>query len=197
MIKTIIFDFWNVLTIKDGWPSIAKKLSSISNLSESEIKNKLYQKETKYILGQESTKEFWRKITPDISFSDFNHIMGSTQKYNEKLLDLISKLNKKYQISILSDNFEAVTSVLKKDKKFTKLFSKMYFSNDLALTKRNRGTEIHKFALKDSNLKAQKTLFIDDNPENLFAPKSLNMKVIHYSNLNQLKDDLVSCSIQF
>ena len=45
--------------------------------------------------------------------------------------------------------------------------------------------------LEDHNLKAQETLFIDDNLRNIKGAKKLGINTIHYSSPKKLKADLI------
>lgn len=190
MIKILIFDFWGVVSINDGWPSIARELSKRLRCEEGEIRNKLYNEETQYILGLETTKDFWKRTAPTVPFKDFYDILSLSYQLNEDLLHLLKKLRHHYQILLLSDNIEPTTTTLRQNKNLNEVFSQMYFSNELHMTKRSKTKKIYEYILKELDLRANECAFVDDNTENLSAPKEMGIHTIHYQNFNQFKKEL-------
>lgn len=60
---------------------------------------------------------------------------------------------------------------------FNTFFEKAYYSHLIKL--RKPGTEIYEFVLKDADLKAEETLFIDDNADNIIGAKAVGLQTIH------------------
>ena len=58
---------------------------------------------------------------------------------------------------------------------FKNCFEKFYLSHEIKLRKPNK--EIYEFALKENNLIAEETLFIDDLEENTTAASALGIHV--------------------
>jgi putative hydrolase of the HAD superfamily len=68
---------------------------------------------------------------------------------------------------------------------FKNCFEKFYLSHEIKLRKPNK--EIYEFALKENNLIAEETLFIDDLEENTTAASALG---IHVWNLIPNQEDV-------
>lgn len=66
------------------------------------------------------------------------------------------------------------------------LFEKAYYSYRLNLYKPDPA--IFEFVLKDSGLKAEETLFVDDNPDNIKAAEKLGIQVIHLADGMEVVD---------
>lgn len=56
--------------------------------------------------------------------------------------------------------------------------------------------EIYELTLDRFNLKAEESVFIDDNLRNIEAAKNLDIKGIHFKNPEQLKNELLDLSIE-
>ena len=198
MIRTIILDFSGVLTTTDGWPSIAKTLSGVSGINEDEMRLRLYREEGDYILGKETTEKFWSRICSDchISLEEFTVIIGAWYCLDEEMLKLVDGLNRKYEIVMLSDNYVATTSRIRNDERLKGLFHKLYFSNEIGLTKRNKGSAVFEFVLKNLNRKPKECVFIDDNAENLSAPRELGIHSTHFQGREKLQNTLAALDIR-
>lgn len=197
MIKTIIFDFAGVLTTKRCFPVVAERLSKKFGIDKELIQKRLYAHEADYLLGNESTKGFWEKVCKDLDvpFNDFRTMLASWYDLNEQVLSLVATLKAKYQLILLSDNFEAVTPGMRKNKTLNRLFEKMYFSNELHSNKKNERTFQH--VLQDIKKNPEECLFIDDKEENLVVPKKLGIKVLLFQNVDHFKEDASILGIDF
>lgn len=69
-------------------------------------------------------------------------------------------------------------------KKFRDFFDCVYYSDEMKMRKPD--AEIYERVLEEQHLKAEDTLFIDDNEVNLAAPKRMGMQVYHFTAGNDL-----------
>src|SRR5690606_12199127 len=69
------------------------------------------------------------------------------------------------------------TSSTFKFKNLDELFIKAYYSHQIGLRKPNKA--IFEFVLKDAQLFAEETLFIDDSLEHIESAKALGIKTYH------------------
>ena len=108
------------------------------------------------------------------------------QKYykrNNRLFDLAFNLRKKgYKIGILSDQWHVSKEalILPED---TRKFNVSIVSCDVGMRKPN--PKIYKLALRKLRLKANETVFIDNQKWNISAAKKLGMKTILFKNNKQ------------
>ncbi len=124
--------------------------------------------------------------------------------WNALLLDMpkerverIQELSKKYTVYLLSNtcslHIKEVNKTLYKSsgvKDLKDLFKTAYFSFDLGLRKPDK--TIYSKVLDDANIKAEETLFLDDNLQNIEAAQSFGIHCIHVQKpttmLDYLKD---------
>lgn len=190
MIKAIIFDFAGVLTSSKCFPKIAENLWKQYNIDKKLIMESLYDSEKDYILGKETTESFWKNSCEklDISFEDFIFHFQNWYILDEALLSFIKKLKQEYTIVLHSDNFEIISSKLKKDPKLVELFDTMIFSNDIGYNKTQK--EAFEYGLHKIDLNASECIFTDDKQKNLVAPNALGIQVILYTSFEDFKSKL-------
>jgi putative hydrolase of the HAD superfamily len=70
--------------------------------------------------------------------------------------------------------------------RFYNCFEKVYFSFDLGSRKPDE--EIYNFVIKENNLNPKKTLFVDDNLDNIKGAKKTGLQVWH---LQKGKEDVI------
>ena len=105
-----------------------------------------------------------KTVTKDDIIKAWNSILLDFRKES---LDYLEKLKKKYKLFLLSntniihlDAFNTIFELTINKHSFDSLFDKAYYSHEIGL--RKPGPAAFEFVLKDNNLKAEETLFIDD-----------------------------------
>lgn len=113
-----------------------------------------------------------------------------TSAFNALLLDypperirLVQELSKKYRVFLLSNtnaiHVEYYNEMLSREfgiENLDQLMEKAFYSNELGCRKPDK--EIYQKVLKLADIKAEETLFIDDNEENVKAAEELGIKAI-------------------
>ncbi|OQY02321.1 MAG: hypothetical protein B6I20_07015 [Bacteroidetes bacterium 4572_117] len=188
-IKNIIFDLGGVIMNLD----VDKTILAFKDLGMTDVVNdtNLYYKnpifndfetgkisETGFLdelgklLGPNAThkkiKQAWNAMILDIPKDRINFTLNLKDKYR---VFLLSNTNSIHQTKFESE-FKQQNDFL-----FAKLFEKIYYSHKLGM--RKPGEEIFNFVIKDSKLKAKKTLFIDDSDQNIATAKKLGIKTVH------------------
>ena len=115
--------------------------------------------------------------------------------------EMLSRLKEKYHVYLLSNtnktHVDWVDGYLKTvygfsiqdfDKRF---FHKSYYSHLIHLRKPN--DNIYEFVLQDAGIKAENTLFIDDNAHNIEGAKRLGLQTI----LHPIGDEIVETMKSF
>jgi len=104
-------------------------------------------------------------------------------------IELIHKLTKTHNVYLLSNTnqihypfIEGYVKANFKSLDFNSLFKKVYLSHEIKLRKPNKA--IFEFVLKDADLIAEETFFIDDSEEHIATAKSLGIKT-HHLNLKK------------
>ena len=191
-IKCIIFDFGGVLTTTKCFPVLAERLSKRLSIKKELILERLYANETLYMLGKESTQEFWEKNLEQlgIPFQALVEEFASWYKLNPRVIKLAKSLKESFRLILFSDNFDALSPTIRKDRALTGLFEEIFFSNEMHKTKAQASS--FKSILKKLGLKPEECVFIDDQQRNTRAAKKLGFKAIHFKNRQQCEKELKS-----
>jgi glucose-1-phosphatase len=189
-IKNIIFDLGGVILNLDfKQTELAFAALGIDNINE-------------YYTLQTATPIFEKletgAMTPETFYEEFRKLVklpltneNIMHAWNALLLDFpperinwLKAIGKRYNIYLLSNTNEIHYSSLIdtynrtiNDGNFDDLFIKAYYSHNMGLRKPSK--EIFDTVLKNENLNAEETLFIDDSAANVEAAKSIGLQTIH------------------
>lgn len=183
MIKNIVFDYGDVFINLD------KKATTkeLRRLGIDEFTDELRDLCFEYEMGMISTDDFVSAFLvayPEISREDFIDAWNAILKdFPLHRLEFLKELadSKKYRLFLLSNTNELHISWIQKDwgmelySEFMSYFEKFYLSHEINLRKPDK--DIYEFVLRENNLIAEETLFIDDTQENTEAAKSLGKNV--------------------
>jgi len=203
-IKNIIFDLGDVILNIDV-PVASKSFAELSGREQAEIleifsQNALFRQFETGELDEAGFRNYVREI---LDFSDLSDEAIDTA-WNSLLLDLppervelIQNLAKNYRLFLLSNTssihitqvnkiLEASTGIEKLDD----LFETVFLSYEMGLMKPD--PKIYQKVLEQAGIKAEETLFLDDNKDNIEAASKLGIDTIHVQKpvtiLEYLKD---------
>lgn len=185
MIKNIIFDFGAVLIPIDEsltW-SAFQELGAKDKLKDQQ---KVFQK---YEKGEISTSEFltsiqpffFRKIYPPQLASAWNALL---KPLPGERVNFLKRLKKNHKIFLLSNTNELHINHIKAEaglfdyKQFISQFDHVYYSHEVGMRKPD--AEIFEKVLKDNDLVAEETFYIDDGKKHIKTAKSLGIKTWHF-----------------
>lgn len=120
--------------------------------------------------------EAWNAMILDMPRERINILLDLKKNYK---IYLLSNTNSTHQQKFISEVNEA------NNFSFNDLFEKAYYSHEIGMRKPNE--DVFKFLLKDSNLKPEETLFIDDSIENINAAEKLGIQTYHIQEGNSLE----------
>ena len=162
MISTIIFDFAGVTAKERMFVAISRILSAKSGIPEKEIQERLYGNEAVYTRGEKPINEFWKSINIEgtLLFKDFTDAFRTWYVLNEEVLVLATTLKHHYQVVLFSENFDIASDAIKADPRVSSIFEKMYFSNEMHLSKRDLAS--FSYVLNDLGKNGTECVFIDD-----------------------------------
>ena len=194
MIKNIIFDFGDIFINLDkkGAMENALKLFEIDTLPEDiHAVNALYEQG---LMSTEEFIEFYLENFPQLSKESLTQVWNCILKdFPDHRLEYLKRLSedKKYKLILLSNTNELHIDWVKENipffEDFKALFDAFYLSHEIQMRKPN--ANIFEFVLKENNLKAEETLFIDDTEENIISASKLG---IHTWHLDPLNDDITT-----
>lgn len=190
-IKNIIFDLGDVILNIDV-PVASKSFADLSGREQSEIltifkENELFRQFETGLMDEPTFRNYVREI---LNFPDLSDEAIDTA-WNSLLLDLppervelLRKLATRYRLFLLSNTssihitqvnkiLEASTGV----EKLEDLFEIVFLSYEMGLMKPD--TRIYQDVLDKAGLKAEETLFLDDNADNIRGAAQLGIETIH------------------
>ena len=183
MIKNIIFDFGDIFINLDKKATVAE----LHKLGIETISDEMIQAAKVYEKGLISSEEFinihqeifYFLTTQQLTFA-WNAVLKDLPKHR---LDFIKNLadSEKYRLFLLSNTNEMHISWIKENwgkdqfKAFKNCFEKFYLSHEIHLRKPD--AEIFEFVLKENQLIAEETLFIDDVAENTATAEEMGIQV--------------------
>lgn len=186
--KNIIFDLGNVI-IDIDFERTFKAFTEISenvNWRESERILKEKQIWSRYEKGQLTDAEFRAEIREELKISASDEqidtaFCGLLMDIDPERIELIKKLATKYKIYILSNtshiHFLEVERILERCagvKHFSEIFDHVFLSYEMGKLKPE--VDIYEEVLKQANLVASETLFLDDLLANLEGAATLGIQ---------------------
>ena len=110
------------------------------------------------------------------------------------MINLCKKLKSKgFKLGILANESHQWMNIKRKKGKLNDIFDVVSSSADMKLAKPQK--EAFEIILHSLKSKSEETLFIDDRKINTIAAKEVGMKSILFTNINQLKKELLSFKI--
>jgi glucose-1-phosphatase len=203
-IKNIIFDLGDVILNIDV-PIASKSFADLSGREQSEIltifkENELFRQFETGLMDEPTFRNYVREI---LNFPDLSDEAIDTA-WNSLLLDLppervelLKKLATRYRLFLLSNtssiHITQVNKILKAStgvERLEDLFERVFLSYEMGLMKPD--TRIYRDVLDKAGLKAEETLFLDDNADNIHGAAQLGIETIHVQKpvtiLEYLKD---------
>lgn len=192
MITTIIFDLSDVyLRGVSGTGQYLKQKITDSQLLTFEL--------DQLFLGEISEDEFWKKMIKrhswNIPVKDLKIAVRKNFQEIKGVRDIIEKLKKKgYKFGLLSNHAKEWIQYCEITYKYHHLFDTILYSFEAKLSKPDK--EIFKLILKKLDVKAEECLYIDDYIKNIETAKKLNIKTIHFTSVEDLKEKLKKLQIK-
>jgi len=193
-IKLIIFDAYGVC-LNEGYPNTSKFLAKKYHMNWRIIQNIIYAKYFNLAaIKQISQNTAWQKAIKELglplSIAQLKRFHYGLMKTRPKVLKLASDLKKHHAVALLSKNTrQQFRDVNKKFPELKKTFGKNLINAwEHNLPKASNQT-VH-FLCRRFRIKPRETLYIDDQFDNLKAPKATGVKTILYKNFYHFKKDL-------
>ncbi|MDP3728648.1 MAG: HAD-IA family hydrolase [bacterium] len=200
MIQAIIFDLWETLGSKSYQVSqqLQKQFSipytpEYLHTYEHSIQLKIWNNPE--AMAKSFLEHFSVEATEE-NIQHFTRIYGPYLHFSflfPGMKELLHTLKEKYKLGLLSNTTNFERAFLDKHD-IRPLFDAIVFSCDIAALKPSE--EMFSTITKKLSLAYKDCLFIDDSKRNIAAAQALGMEVIHFQNVVQLKEELVSLDIQ-
>jgi len=189
-IKNIIFDLGGVI-LNLSVDSTLRKFAEHSNLPVDKV-IEIYHSRPEFLAyekGEISNDEFRTALREIFSITTldtqmdecWNAMLGDIPK---ERIDLLRELKSKYRTYLLSNtnaiHLDCFTGIVKKQhgiESLDPLFHKAYYSHLMKMRKPD--PQIYEYVLKENGLKANETIFLDDNVANLKGAASVGIETFH------------------
>lgn len=202
-IKNLIFDFGGVLFNID-YRITEKAFSKLIDQDFSfkkapGLKRVLHQYETGKINTETFIWNIQKRCGPTTQGRDVMKAWNSMLlAFPKKRIDFLINLRKHYKVFLLSNINEMHAGFVDRyvKKNYTlpdwqeQCFDKVYYSHEIHLRKPNKG--IYRFILKDADIEASESLFIDDLAENIAGADTIGLHTQLHNPQDEIIDQLDS-----
>lgn len=201
MLKNIIFDLGNVL-IDIDFPRSEQALTALlgddllEKLKQNKQENLFYEFE-KGNVSEDFFIKTLQSLGENISEQQIKDAYNAMLiGFKPERFEMLKRLAKKYTLYVLSNtnkmHIDWVHQHLEKDLNIrnyeAQYFKTVYYSHEIHLRKPD--IEIYEYVLQNAGLKAEETLFIDDNYDNIVTAQSIGIQVIHHELGNEIVERL-------
>jgi len=199
-IQGIFFDLGNVL-VKFDANIAARKLSKAFHVSEIQLWKDLFisDLERSYTTGKISSLEFFNQIKAryggSLDFETFAEMWNDIFTENDGMLGLVESLSKRYPLYLISNTNELHFEFIKLKFPVLKYFKRHFPSHEVGYRKPDEAIFHH--ALKESSLKAEESVFIDDIKEFVEASRRAGIHGIQFVSYQRLIQDLKELGIRW
>jgi HAD superfamily hydrolase (TIGR01509 family) len=189
-IKNLIFDLGGIIINIDfqlTFEAFAKAsgkniIGTIKKFEDEKIfsrfeKGEFTEKEFRCLIN----KEFNTSLSDETIDKSWNALLKDIP---QERIEMLKNLGKTHRLFLLSNtnsiHIKGVNEILSKTfgiEKLDLLFEKVYYSYEILMTKPDK--RIYDYVLRQNDLKAAESLFIDDNIENIKGAANAGLKTLH------------------
>lgn len=198
--KTIIFDFGNVVCFFDHYRAL-NKLRAFSPLSPEEMYNLVYASELEDQIERghltvpaflNRVRQLWQ-LRCDVEF--LGHALGDIFSINPEICELIPKLKGRYRL-LLGSNTNAIHA-----RKFLAQFASTFRHFDALVLSYEVGTrkpdaDFFHACHRHAQAKTSECVFVDDLPANIEGARSIGFHGIQYQPNNGLLDAMRALGVE-
>ena len=190
-IENIIFDLGGVILDIDynhtrkGFEDIG--VTNFDEMYSQANANQLFQKlETGHISNDAFFKELGSVTNLGLTPQEIRTAWDAMLlEFRESSLEFLNKIKPKYNTYLFSNTnfihmeaFHKIFHTKERDRPFNDYFDKAFYSCEIGLRKPD--AESYQWILNHLNIKADKTLFIDDSYQNIEAAKGVGMQTVYF-----------------
>lgn len=195
MVKNIIFDLSEVII--SGYHGIEKIIGKNTNISEEEFLKR--KQETIHVFldamrGKYSEDEYLLYFLEGTNWIDINkenfkaYIRENLNVPVAGTMDIIKKLEKDYNLILLSDHIKEWMEYILENNKEIDIFKHKYFSYEYGKLKSDEGC--FKYIIEDRKIDPKETIFIDDYLVNIEMAQKAGIDGIVFKDAETLKKEL-------
>lgn len=200
-LRAVVFDYGMVLTGPQDAEAYAALLR-ITGLGRERFEALYWVDRHAYDEGRLSGLQFWQKLLrdagldlPDGTAEELNHWDARmwTTTNPEMLQWQLALQERGLKTAILSNMGDNVLENMQREFDWLGRFDVLVWSYQLKMAKPEPA--IYRHVLKELSTAPEETLFLDDKMVNIEAARALGMQALQFSNVAQLREDLVSAGL--
>jgi HAD superfamily hydrolase (TIGR01509 family) len=202
MIKLVIFDIGGVL-VDYQEERYYRYLSEKLGLKYMDVKKPMEKVLSQIELGRiklwEAEALFADEFGVEESKLDWISAFKKLAKPRPQMITLLNKISKRYRVVLLSDVSESRYVELEKMLICKLHIEKAFISCKMGLRKREKDPELwpYRHVLKETGMKPEDVLFIDDWRHNIIGARSAGINCIQFKSYEQLVKDLKRKGIKY
>lgn len=181
-IKGLFFDFDGVITTdKQGSPTIISYISKETNIPYERVENAYYKHNQDLLYGRITHRDMWEQFCREVGQPIDYQILEKAFmniSLDEKMLDYIKKKRNDYLIGMITDNKADRINTIVDNTVLKELLDVVIISANVHSRKIEK--KIFEEALKESGLKAEECVFIDNTAANLVVPSEMGFTTIYF-----------------
>jgi len=196
MIKNIIFDWGGVCTSGHLLKDFSLNFSEQAGKDAFEIEKVFRQLDYPYETGKIAPEIFWRDFSKTLGLKNFDDaikVFFNSYKINADVLGHVKDLRQKYQTILFSNNYADLFAHMILFYRLGEYFDQWFSSSGLKFKKPEK--EAYESLIASAQIKPEETIFVDDKEKNLLPAKELGFKTIVFTDIEQLKTELIALAI--
>ena len=181
-VKGIFFDFDGVITVeKKGTPTMVAYISEKTGLPYDRVETEYRKFNKDLLMGNITHKDMWepfcRAVGQDIDYEILERSFLN-MTLDRQIINLIREYRKKYLIGMITDNKTDRIEAVIENTELKGLFDAVIISANVHAQKTEE--KIFLEALKESGLRADECVFIDNSAANLVVPEKMGFRTIFF-----------------
>jgi putative hydrolase of the HAD superfamily len=194
VIKAIFFDYDGVLTTdKTGSLTTSRYLSRATGVEYETVRKAFAKYNPELLVGKVTHIDIWDAVCEamhrKVDFSLLEEAFQSTPA-NDAMFALARSLKRAYPLGIITDNKQDRIDSLRKSQGLDALFNPIIVSAEFGSGK--DCTAVFEHALRCVGIRPEESIFIDNNRENLIAPRALGMGAVFHDDEKNDVEKLVA-----
>jgi epoxide hydrolase-like predicted phosphatase len=192
-VRAVLFDFGGVI-VRTEYQAPREHLAERLNMTYEDLSKIVFESETSRLasIGQMTTEAHWAAVArrlsrPASEGSSMREEFFGGDVLDRELVDYIRSLRPRYKTGLLSNAWPDTRDYVVRNH-LDDAFDTLVISAEVGIMKPERG--IFELALKQLEVAAQETVFIDDTSINVEAARKIGLHGIVFRNRRQAQSEL-------
>ncbi|MGL4611599.1 MAG: HAD family hydrolase [Trueperaceae bacterium] len=180
MIKAIAFDWGGIFTENTFDSSAVRNLATLCSTTPETIGNTYFPLMEHFEAGEFSFESYYRQFVAKSGFAIdagiFRKTFLGSVRERAGMFDVLNAIPETYKVGMLSNNVEVLCDRVRDDARFGRIDS-FVFSNEIKVRKPD--PRAFEALLEALGTRAEETVFIDDNADNIKACETMGFKALY------------------